>query len=108
LLKGKGDKKKSGGDTERQQKGPVVAVDRPNAPVTAHDHLEKKMEGLRRKIRDIDVLQVNHILYIKYVVQKKIADGQLANPEKSQLEKIDRRSAIEEEIIDLERQLERL
>uniref|UniRef100_A0A915CDP5 Partner of Y14 and mago n=1 Tax=Parascaris univalens TaxID=6257 RepID=A0A915CDP5_PARUN len=75
---------------------PTVAFEKPNAPITPRDHMEKKIGNLNRKLRDIDILQ------------KKIASGELANPEKTQLEKIARKEAIELEIEKLTAEMERL
>jgi len=63
-------------------KRPVTAVVKPNAPITVRDHLEKKLEGLRKKLREIDTLQ------------QRIDDGELPTPEKTQLAKIERRAEI--------------
>lgn len=41
-------------------------------------------------------------------LQEKISSGKLANPEKTQLEKIERQSAIEEEIAKLAEEMELL
>lgn len=36
---------------------PTVAFEKPNAPITPRDHMEKKIGNLNRKLRDIDILQ---------------------------------------------------
>nr|CAG4644486.1 EOG090X0KVN [Lepidurus arcticus] len=53
----------------------------------------KKLKALKKKLKDIEMLQ------------KKISSGELKNPEKEQLEKIDRKKEIEEEIEELENSL---
>ncbi|VDK50053.1 unnamed protein product [Anisakis simplex] len=75
---------------------PTVAFEKPNAPITPRDHLQKKVNNLGRKLRDIDVLE------------KKISSGELSNPEKTQLEKIARKGDIEEEMQKLISELEQL
>lgn len=54
----------------------------------------KRLRNLRKKLRDIDQLR------------QKIESGELANPEKEQLEKVARRSEVEAQIADLELELE--
>ncbi|VDD91327.1 unnamed protein product [Enterobius vermicularis] len=75
-------------------KKPIVAIERPNAPITPKDHIEKKINNLNRKLHDIEILK------------EKISNGKLPNPEKTQLEKISRQQAIEEEIAKLTEELE--
>lgn len=53
----------------------------------------KKLKNLRKKLNDIDVLQ------------KRIDDGELKQPEKNQLDKIHKRSEIMDEIEQLEREI---
>ncbi|MFH4978780.1 hypothetical protein AB6A40_005489 [Gnathostoma spinigerum] len=67
-------------------KVPVLCVERPNAPITPKDHIQKKINSLNKKLREIASLQ------------EKISSGELASPEKTQLEKIARKEKIEEEI----------
>jgi len=50
----------------------------------------KRLKNLKKKLRDIEILK------------QKIKSGQLAKPEKDQLEKIERQAEIEREIEDLE------
>ena len=50
----------------------------------------KKLRNLRKKLRDIETLE------------KKLADGSVANPEPEQLEKVARKPVMLEEIADLE------
>ncbi|XP_035225640.1 partner of Y14 and mago-like [Stegodyphus dumicola] len=54
----------------------------------------KRIRNLKKKLRDINALK------------QKIESGELANPEKDQLEKIARKEEIEAEIEDLELELE--
>lgn len=54
----------------------------------------KRIRNLRKKLRDINALKA------------KIESGELANPEKDQLEKIARKKEIEAEIEELELELE--
>lgn len=54
----------------------------------------KRLRNLKKKIRDINALK------------QKIESGELANPDKDQLEKIARKGAIESEIEELELELE--
>uniref|UniRef100_A0A0N5AFJ0 Partner of Y14 and mago n=1 Tax=Syphacia muris TaxID=451379 RepID=A0A0N5AFJ0_9BILA len=75
---------------------PIIAIEKPNAAITPKDHIEKKINNLNRKLRDIEVLK------------EKIASGKLVTPEKTQLEKIARKEAIEDEIAKLTEQLNSL
>uniref|UniRef100_A0A1I8AJY8 Partner of Y14 and mago n=1 Tax=Steinernema glaseri TaxID=37863 RepID=A0A1I8AJY8_9BILA len=75
---------------------PVTAVFKPNACITPQDHIEKKIRNVQKKIDDIDKLEA------------RIKNGELANPEKNQLQKLERRKEFEEEIEKLTRQLEEL
>lgn len=75
---------------------PIAAIEKPNAPITPEDHVRKQITKLRKKIEEIDKLN------------EKIKSGELKNPEKTQLEKIERRNGIEQEIMDLERKLKEL
>ena len=61
---------------------PAVATD-PN----------KKLRNLRKKLRDIEALE------------ERLAQGQIENPEPEQLEKVGRKSQVQEEISTLEKQL---
>ena len=54
----------------------------------------KKLRNLRKKLRDIEALE------------KKLAEGEVKNPEPEQLEKVARKEKVEEEIAELERQVE--
>ncbi len=54
----------------------------------------KKLRNLRKKLRDIESLA------------KRLEDGEIANPEPEQLEKVARRAQVEEEIAQLERMVE--
>lgn len=53
----------------------------------------KKLRNMRKKLRDIETLE------------KKLADGTLANPEPEQLEKVARKPVMLQEIADLEAQV---
>ncbi|CAD5210658.1 unnamed protein product [Bursaphelenchus okinawaensis] len=75
---------------------PVAAVQSNNVPVTPGDHIQKKINGLKKKLDDIDILQ------------KRIDSGELKNPEKTQLEKIERRPVLNDEIAKLTDELEKL
>lgn len=87
---------KSKKKTEGELRIPIAAAVKPNAPITPRDHIEKKISNLNRKLRDIEVLQ------------RKISSGELENPEKTQLEKIARKEAIEKEIDQLTAEMEKL
>jgi len=54
----------------------------------------KKLRNLKKKLRDIEALE------------SKLEQGIIANPEPEQLEKVSRKSQVEEEIDELERQLD--
>lgn len=58
--------------------------------------LSKRLKRLRRRLRELDLLD------------EKIKVGEIAKPQKDQLEKITRRREIEKEIEELERQREEL
>lgn len=75
---------------------PMVAVDKPNAPITPEDHLQKQIGRLKKKIEEIDKLD------------EKIKSGELKTPEKTQLDKIARKHEIEEEIEELSKKLNEL
>lgn len=72
---------------------PVDAIEKPNAPITPEDHIRKQIAKLRKKIEEIDKLD------------ERIKNCELKNPEKTQLEKIGRRSEIEGDIAELEKKL---
>ncbi|KAH7731815.1 Protein T20G5.9 [Aphelenchoides avenae] len=74
---------------------PVAAV-QGNIAVTPQDHLQKKISNLQKKLDDIDKLK------------QKIDSGELKAPEKTQLQKIERRPEIESEIEKLTREMELL
>ncbi|KAG8192345.1 hypothetical protein JTE90_002165 [Oedothorax gibbosus] len=63
-------------------------------PVSATVDPAKRIRNLKKKLRDINALKL------------KIESGELANPEKDQLEKIARKGEIEAEIEELELELE--
>uniref|UniRef100_A0A0R3RNA0 Partner of Y14 and mago n=1 Tax=Elaeophora elaphi TaxID=1147741 RepID=A0A0R3RNA0_9BILA len=81
---------------EQELKKPIAAVLKPNAPITPRECIEKKINNLNRKLRDIEVLQ------------QKIRSGELENPEKTQIEKIARKETIEKEIDLLTAEIEKL
>ncbi|VDN59392.1 unnamed protein product [Dracunculus medinensis] len=81
---------------------PVSSINRPNAPITPQDHTAKKIRNLYKKLNDIEVLEKKHPF------KKKIENGELLKPEKTQLEKISRKEAIEKEIRQLTIELEKL
>ncbi|KAM7301500.1 partner of Y14 and mago [Ixodes scapularis] len=64
------------------------------APAAAVTDPAKRLRNLRKKLRDIDALKL------------KIESGELANPEKEQLEKLARRSEVEAQIEELELELD--
>ncbi|CAN7997102.1 unnamed protein product, partial [Ixodes hexagonus] len=64
------------------------------APSVAVTDPAKRLRNLRKKLRDIDALKL------------KIESGELANPEKEQLEKVARRSEVEAQIEELELELD--
>ncbi|CAH1789000.1 unnamed protein product [Owenia fusiformis] len=76
-------KNKTADNVKTQTDIPVVSTD-----------IDKKIKNLKKKLRKIDELKV------------KIESGELANPEKDQLEKVARREEVVDEIQDLELQLE--
>uniref|UniRef100_A0A1I7VKK2 Partner of Y14 and mago n=1 Tax=Loa loa TaxID=7209 RepID=A0A1I7VKK2_LOALO len=75
---------------------PIAAALKPNAPITPRECIEKKINNLNRKLRDIEMLE------------QRIRSGELENPEKTQLEKIARREAITKEIDQLTAEIEKL
>uniref|UniRef100_A0A914XRK0 Partner of Y14 and mago n=1 Tax=Plectus sambesii TaxID=2011161 RepID=A0A914XRK0_9BILA len=77
-------------------KKPVAAVASANAAITPEDHITKKIRNLQKKLADIDALQ------------ERIDSGQLKQPEKTQLDKIQRRPEIQSEIDSLQNELEQL
>ena len=74
-----------------QQKSDASAA----APAAATDPV-KRLRNLRKRLKDIETLE------------KKIESGELKNPEKEQLEKINRKEEVEDEIDDLERLVEQM
>ncbi|MCP9259151.1 Partner of Y14 and mago [Dirofilaria immitis] len=81
---------------EQELKKPIAAALKPNAPITPRECIEKKINNLNRKLRDIEVLQ------------QRIKSGELENPEKTQLQKIARREIITKEIDQLTAEIEKL
>ncbi|VDK83105.1 unnamed protein product [Litomosoides sigmodontis] len=81
---------------EQEVKKPIAAALKPNAPITPRECIEKKINNLNKKLRDIEVLQ------------ERIKSGELENPEKTQLEKIARRETITKEIDLLTAEMEKL
>ncbi|CAG9531375.1 unnamed protein product [Cercopithifilaria johnstoni] len=81
---------------EQELKKPIAATLKPNAPITPRECIEKKINNLNRKLRDIEMLQ------------ERIRSGELENPEKTQLEKIARRETITKEIDLLTAEIEKL
>ncbi|KAI6238037.1 Partner of Y14 and mago [Aphelenchoides fujianensis] len=81
---------KQAADIREQQRKkteqPPAAAEPKSAPITAQDHVQKKIHTIQKKINDIDKLK------------ERIANGELKNPEKTQLEKIERRPQLLEEI----------
>jgi uncharacterized protein with WD repeat len=75
---------------------PVASIDRPNVPITPEQHIAKKIRNLEKKLNDIDQLK------------RRIEDGELKQPEKTQLDKIERRSEVQNEIDILMQQLSNL
>uniref|UniRef100_A0A915PHC2 Partner of Y14 and mago n=1 Tax=Setaria digitata TaxID=48799 RepID=A0A915PHC2_9BILA len=94
-------KKKTKDHKEQGLKKPIVAAVKPNAPITPRECIEKKINNLNRKLRDIEVLQCKSL-------QQRIKDGELENPEKTQLEKISRKGVVMKEIEQLTAELEKL
>jgi partner of Y14 and mago len=94
-------KKSTGGDQDRTQShaASIGAPTTSNKNSTKSDgpfgDIEKKLKACHWKPREIEQLQ------------EKIDSGQLANPEKNQLEKLTKRAEIENEITELEETLER-
>ncbi|CAD5213816.1 unnamed protein product [Bursaphelenchus xylophilus] len=88
--------KKVADEKKKRAEMPVAAVESKNVPVTQSDHIQKKIHGLKKKLDDIDK------------IQKRIDTGELKNPEKTQLEKIERRPVITDEIEKLTAELENL
>lgn len=93
---------------------PVIAIKSNNAPITPQDHLRKKIANLEKKLDDIEKLKVGNLLCnltIKLtivLIQQRIDNGELTNPEKTQLQKLKRQEVIRDEIITLTDQLEKL
>uniref|UniRef100_A0A1I7VKP6 Partner of Y14 and mago n=1 Tax=Loa loa TaxID=7209 RepID=A0A1I7VKP6_LOALO len=81
---------------KQELKKPIAAALKPNAPITPRECIEKKINNLNRKLRDIEMLE------------QRIRSGELENPEKTQLEKIARREAITKEIDQLTAEIEKL
>jgi len=75
---------------------PIASIDRPNAPITAEQQIAKKIRNLEKKLNDIDQLK------------RRIDDGELKQPEKTQLDKIERRPEVQSEIDILMQQLSNL
>ncbi|KAI1729075.1 mago binding domain-containing protein [Ditylenchus destructor] len=75
---------------------PISHIENSNAPITPRDHLQKKINGLTKKLDDIQKLK------------EKIDNGAIKNPEKTQLQKIERKSEIENEIDSLTKKMEEL
>ncbi|KAI6221629.1 Partner of Y14 and mago [Aphelenchoides besseyi] len=67
-----------------------------NVAITPQDQLQKKIHNVQKKVNDIDKLK------------DKIANGELKNPEKTQLEKIERRPQLLDEIDKLTDELNKL
>lgn len=44
---------------EQELKKPIAAALKPNAPITPRECIEKKINNLNKKLRDIEVLEVN-------------------------------------------------
>ena len=73
-------------------------LDPPTSTIQNHSEVQadhvvdpaKKLRNLRKKLRDIETLE------------KKLADGSVANPEPEQLEKVARKPVMIEEIVALE------
>jgi partner of Y14 and mago protein len=96
-----GKKKKTKSSTNTSAVKPDVSI--LNSPPLTNHHLSesdcgtlnpaKKLRNLKKKLRDIENLE------------KKIADGSLANPEPEQLEKVSRKGLMEDEIAQLEAML---
>ncbi|OZC11475.1 mago binding protein [Onchocerca flexuosa] len=81
---------------EQELKKPIAAALKPNAPITPRECIEKKINNLNKKLRDIEVLE------------QRIKNGELENPEKTQLEKIARKEIIAKEIDQLTAAIEKL
>ncbi|KAI1721486.1 mago binding domain-containing protein [Ditylenchus destructor] len=75
---------------------PISYIENSNVPITPRDHLQKKINGLTKKLDDIQKLK------------EKIDNGAIKNPEKTQLQKIERKSEIENEIDSLTKKMEEL
>ncbi|KAI6184672.1 Partner of Y14 and mago [Aphelenchoides bicaudatus] len=75
---------------------PQQATESKSTPITPQDHVQKKINGLRKKLDDIDKLK------------KRIDNGELPNPEKNQLEKLERKPQLLEEINKLTEELNEL
>jgi len=87
---------KAAEETNLPPRRPVAHIEKPNAAITPQDHLAKKISGLRKKLDDIEKLKA------------RIDSGELAKPETTQLQKIERKQQIEDEIDALTRKMDEL
>jgi partner of Y14 and mago protein len=75
---------------------PIAAVEKANVAITPQDHIQKKINNLQKKLTEIDKLK------------ERIDNGDLKTPEKTQLQKIERRYEIEDEIDKLVQEMQAL
>jgi len=77
-------------------KCPVAAIESKSAAITPQDQMKKKINNLHKKLEEIDKLR------------ERINNGELKNPEKTQLDKISRKDAIEQEIEELTTKMDKM
>jgi hypothetical protein len=111
--------KKPGRPTEEAPlppRRPVAHIEKSNAAITPQDHLAKKISGLRKKLEDIEKLKASGNLpslfiykhLCGWVFQTRIDSGELSKPEKTQIQKIERKQEIADEIDALTRKMNEL
>jgi len=81
---------------QRKQQQASSSAAESSVPITPQDHMQKKISVLLKKIDEIDKLK------------ERIDNGELKNPEKTQLQKLERKPQLLEEIDKLSEEMDKL